>query len=181
MIKLKISLLSTIMISLLSGSIKMDTNLKVNPDGSGDLSLIYALDKQLAGTETKTQIEKMKTEAKDQGYKVTGYNSEKYFGFKIIKHYDNLKKIKAPSGNTDLFEMNLKEDKSFFTTKYQLKSVFDFEDIIETDEDENVSKELEDSILSQLDLTSIQLICSQKSFLFDRVLFRDRGCRNDER
>ena len=61
MINLKLSLLSTIMIILLSGCIKMDTNLKVNSDGSGDLSLIYALDKQLANTETKTQIEKMKT------------------------------------------------------------------------------------------------------------------------
>lgn len=34
-----------------------------------------------------------------------------------------------------------------------MKSVFDFEDIIETEEDENFSKELEDSIFSQLDLT----------------------------
>lgn len=34
-----------------------------------------------------------------------------------------------------------------------MKSVFDFEDIMESEEDENISKEIEDSILSQLDLT----------------------------
>lgn len=150
--KLKIGLLSLIMI-LLSGCIKVDTNLKVNSDSSGDLTLIYALDKQLANSETKNQIETMKNEARDQGYKVFGYSSEKYFGVKIKKHYDNLKNLKAPSGNTDLFEIDIKEDKRFFKTKYELKSVFDFEDIIETEEDELITKELEDSILSQLDLT----------------------------
>lgn len=61
--------------------------------------------------------------------------------------------MKAPSGNADLFEIDIKEDKSFFKTKYGVKSVFDFEDIMETEEDENISKEIEDSILSQLDLT----------------------------
>lgn len=150
--KLKIGLLSLIMI-LLTGCVKVETNFKVNSNNSGDLTLVYALDKQLANTETKNQIETMKNEARDQGYKVSGYSSEKYFGVKIKKHYGNLKNIKAPSGNTDLFEIDIKEDKRFFKTKYDVKSVFDFEDIIETEEDEIITKELEDSILSQLDLT----------------------------
>ena len=150
--KLKIGLLSLIMI-LLTGCVKVETNFKVNSNNSGDLTLVYALDKQLANTETKNQIETMKNEARDQGYKVSSYSSEKFFGVKIKKHYDNFKNIKAPSGNTDLFEIDIKEDKRLFKTKYDVKSVFDFEDIIEIEEDEIITKELEDSILSQLDLT----------------------------
>lgn len=150
--KFKLVLLATFTAILLSGCIKMDTSVKINSDGSGDLTLIYGIDKQFANTEAD-QIESMRTEAKEQGYKVSDYSSEKYFGIKLKKHYDDAKEMKTPTGDAELFEFDIKEDKGFFKTNYAVTAMFDFESMAETDENEEISEEMQASMLNQMDLS----------------------------
>jgi hypothetical protein len=158
--KKSLLILFFIFLSLITtGCVKMHNTLVINKDGSSDLTVVYGVDHQLyaMGPEVTKGIDEMRNDAEKNGFKVVNYKDSKVTGIKITKHFEDYKDITVPqSANADNApDINVKETKGFFKTKYKVESVFDLSGMTESmgsDEDEEFDQQMASSVISQMDL-----------------------------
>jgi len=93
--KKTIGLIVTLLITLvmLTGCVNVNYEVKVNKNGSGDISYVYAFKKESIksfNANIEDMLSSMKKQAEDNGYKTESYEDDEYIGFKSIKHLNNL-------------------------------------------------------------------------------------------
>lgn len=83
-------LLLTIM---LSGCAKIDYQIKINKDGSGEIAYIYGIDKTIIKSTGQTKekiVEKQQKNAEESGYEIEPYEDNQIAGFKATKMIEDL-------------------------------------------------------------------------------------------
>lgn len=92
-----IAILGTILFTL-TGCANVNYDIKLNKDGSADISYVMGYDKSFLtsmGVETTSvknddSLNDMKKEAQEKGYTIEEYEDETTFGFKASKHVNNI-------------------------------------------------------------------------------------------
>jgi hypothetical protein len=126
--------------------------LTVNSDGSGDLSVIYAISKQLAAMQpnVNSNFQDTKKSAEKAGYSTSDYNDEKYLGIRFKKHFDDLRTLKQ-FPNNDKVKFNVKENKGFFKTTYDVTGNFDLTGLTNSNSSD-MANSVAAAAISQMDL-----------------------------
>lgn len=80
---------------MLTGCVNINYEVKVNKDGSGEISYVYAFSKESLNS-LKVSVDEMIGQSKEQaeknGYKTETYEDEESSGFKASKHINDLEK-----------------------------------------------------------------------------------------
>ena len=95
-----------LVVSLLSGCVKYNIDMKITKDKKLSMSFITAAAKDLAsgeGTTTETDEEQI-NKLKNEGWKVEEYKDEKFEGFKLTKEFEDIDKLS--SSNEVTFDLN---------------------------------------------------------------------------
>lgn len=123
-----------VMLITLTGCAEINYEVKINKDGSGEISYIYGVSKELLNKINVTAdevVEEMKKQAKESEYEVEAYEDENIAGFKANKHIEDLAKdfsLQEAFGEEyvkDTADNGIKIEKSFFVTKYSQKAEMD--------------------------------------------------------
>ena len=88
---LSIMAIMSMLLLVLTGCMDINYEIALNKDGSADLTLIYAFEKEILeqyGTSSDEMTSEMEEEAKNDGYTVEKYSDDKLDGIKITKHFD---------------------------------------------------------------------------------------------
>lgn len=126
----------SMLLFVLTGCANVNYEIKLDKDGSGDVSYIIGYDKSflssmqvsiddLQGDDT---FDEMKQEAIDDGYTVESYEDDNTYGFKAYKHVDNIQnefQINEDSSQSDAIQY----EKKFLTTKYSQDATLDLSDL----------------------------------------------------
>ena len=138
---------------LLTGCVKFNVNMDIKKDKSMDLSIIYAIDKELNKDDSLLDEDSIK-EYKKNGYKLEKYEDEKKSGYKITKRIKNIDKISTKKlsksdlknigedENTKLFKVK----KGLFKNRYYSNFYFN-----EDETDEEISEEQDESDILEED------------------------------
>ena len=111
----------------LTGCAEINYQVEVNKDGSGDISYIYGISKEILqklNVSADDVVEEMKKQAEEGEYQVETYEDEKIAGFKATKYIEDLSKdisLQEAFGEEyvkDTENNGIKIEKSFFVTKY---------------------------------------------------------------
>ena len=104
----KVLLLSMVFIIsvMLAGCVKWNTNINIHSDGTADLTQVVGLAKQIANNpeimgDNQVLPDNKKSQLEKQGYTVQKFTDDKYVGYKLKKHYNNV---------DDLLKTNLIKD-----------------------------------------------------------------------
>lgn len=144
--------LIVVLFMVLSGCVKINSTLTVNSDGSGDLSVIYGVNKQLAAMQPDitSSLQTAKKNSEKEGYTTSDYNDTQYMGIQLKKHINNLKDLKQFPNNNKV-KFSVKEKKGFFKNTYDVNSSFDLTGLTDPN-----SNGLEESVaaaaVAQIDL-----------------------------
>lgn len=134
--KKTIALIMALLLSLitLTGCVSIDYEVKVNKDGSGDISYIYAFSKETLNSfqmSAEDMVASMKEQAEESEYTVEAYEDDEVSGFIAKKHIEDLSTqmsmqeafgeeyVKDKEGNG----INIK--KGMFTTEYSQNAQID--------------------------------------------------------
>lgn len=118
----------------LTGCVNVDYELKINKDGSGDISYVYGFSKETLESlqiSAEDMVESMKDQAEESSYTVEAYEDEEISGFKASKHIEDLTKdfsLQEAFGEDyvkDTENNGIKIEKSYFTTKYSQNAEID--------------------------------------------------------
>lgn len=127
-----------IALTLLTGCVNVNYEVKVNRDGSGDISYIYGYSKETLEnlkTSAENMVSSMREQAEESSYNVEVYEDEEIAGFKANKHVNDLSKemsmqkefgeewIKDAEGN------GINVEKGLFTIKYSQKAEIDLSNL----------------------------------------------------
>lgn len=140
--KKTIALIMALLLSLitLTGCVSIDYEVKVNKDGSGDISYIYAFSKETLNSfqmSAEDMVASMKEQAEESEYTVEAYEDDEVSGFIAKKHIEDLSTqmsmqeafgeeyVKDKEGNG----INIK--KGMFTTEYSQNAQIDLTGISE--------------------------------------------------
>lgn len=134
--KKTIGLISMLLIMLvtLTGCVNVDYEVKVNKDGSGDISYIYGFSKKTLESLQVTaedMVESMKEQAEEGKYTVENYENEEITGFKATKHLEDLTKdfsLQEAFGEDyvkDNENNGIKIERGLFITKYSQNAEID--------------------------------------------------------
>lgn len=113
----KVSITLATLILLLSGCIKMDVSMKINSDGSGTNTILFAINqKELkeaaeqsgmvfneSGLSDDIQINEAKKNFEEQGYDVDDYNEGDLIGIKATKNFKDLSEL-VIDGKDNIFD-----------------------------------------------------------------------------
>lgn len=123
------------LIILTGCSVNVNYEVKVNKDGSGDISYVYGFSKDtLESLQTSAEdlVASMKEQAENSEYKTEYYEDDEIAGFKASKHLNDLSKefsLKEAFGkeyvNEDEGKTGIKINKSLFKTKIIQESQID--------------------------------------------------------
>ena len=111
----------------LTGCAEIDYQVKVNKDGSGEISYIYGISKEVLeqlNVSADDFVSEMKEQAQDSDYQVESYEDENIKGFKANKHIKNLNEefsLQEAFGEEyvkDTKDNGIKFEKGLFITKY---------------------------------------------------------------
>lgn len=128
-----IILLIAILVSL-TGCAEINYEVEVNKDGSGEVSYIYGISKEVLENLNVTAedvVSSMKEQAEDSSYKVETYEDENIAGFKANKHIADLNNefsLQEAFGEEyvkDTKENGIKIEESLFFTKYSQNAQLD--------------------------------------------------------
>ncbi|MTV48121.1 DUF3153 domain-containing protein [Heliobacillus mobilis] len=130
---MKRALLAILMIvlcaSVLVGCAQTDIQVKVNPDGSGDLKYAVLVDKSLITQNESDPLSDLKQGAESSGFTVNPLEQEGYIGFEASKKVKNI----AKETSNDVFLGKIGEgftlQKSFLKTTYKLNTDIDLSDL----------------------------------------------------
>lgn len=136
-------LISLMMVLVLSGCVKGVFHVTVNKDGSGDLDYRFAMDSALLSSDRKEEnpLEEFKSIAKKDGFIVSQFKENGYFGVEAKKHVENISQgigedlINSLSSTDKKEKVNFNIDKGFLFNVYQLKTNLDLKDFVSKDND----------------------------------------------
>jgi hypothetical protein len=136
-------LISLMVVLLLSGCVKGVFHITVNKDGSGDLDYRLAIDSALLSNDPKEDnpLEEFKTLAKKDGFIVSQFKENSYFGVEAKKKVENISKgigeelFNSLSSSDQKENVNFSIKKGFLFNVYQLKTNFDLKDFVSKDND----------------------------------------------
>lgn len=151
-----LTLMALLVILMTTGCVKVKSNLKINKDGSSDLTLIYALDEQIAsfGGDVNSSLNELKKGAEEKGFKASNYKDDDYLGVKVTKNFEDFKEVSSDlTDEQQLFKFNVDEKKGFFKNTYAVKSEFDFTGMTEEIDSDSMDAEIASSVINQMDLS----------------------------
>jgi len=131
---LNLMLIMILMLVVLTGCVNIDYTVKVNKDGSGDITYIYGIKKEaLESMELSADdlMNEMKEEVEDSEYTIETYNTDTEVGFKATKHIENVTtdlSLEEAFGEiyiTDSEENAMKIEKKSGKTKYSQNARLD--------------------------------------------------------
>ncbi len=147
-----IFLILGIILLTLTGCANVNYDIKLNKDGSADITYVMGYDKSFLtsiGVETSSlendnSFDEMEEEAKQNGYNVEKYEDDSTYGFKASKHVDNIEEFNLED---EVSESNEETDKivyekTLLKTKYSQSSKIDLTDMGAEDEDAAMLKTL---------------------------------------
>nr|WP_243237046.1 DUF3153 domain-containing protein [Heliobacterium chlorum] len=115
--------------SVLVGCAQTDIQVKVNPDGSGDLKYAVLVDQSLITQNESDPLSDLKQGAESSGFTVTSLEQEGFIGFEASKKVKNI----AKETSNDVFLGKIGEgftlQKSFLKTTYKLNTDIDLSDL----------------------------------------------------
>lgn len=101
-----------IIVALLSGCVKYDTEMRVGTDKSITITSISAIQEEYMGLQQDGNAEEIK-KFQDNGYDAQNYQDDKYQGIKLTKKYDSIDMLSSPNCETveltDIFEKKADE------------------------------------------------------------------------
>lgn len=135
-----IAILGIILLTL-TGCANVNYDIKLNKDGSGDVSYVMGYDKSFLasmGVETTSvknddSLNDMKKEAEENGYTIEDYEDETTFGFKALKHVNNIQEEFDLDNITEDGEESNKimYEKTVLKTKYSQDAKVDLTNMFE--------------------------------------------------
>lgn len=145
----------TLLLFVLTGCANVNYEIKLEKDGSGDVSYIMGYDKSFLSSmqvsiedlKDDDSFDEMKQEATKTGYTVEAYEDDNTYGFKAFKHVDNIQNefsIEPGSEEDD----GIKYEKTLLKTKYSQEATVDLADVTESAEDA-----LTKAVLGQMKIT----------------------------
>ena len=126
--------IAALMLLALTGCVNIDYAVKVNKDGSGDITYIYGVQKDtLESMELSADdlMNDMKEEVEDSEYTIETYETDTEIGFKATKHITNVTtdlSLEEAFGEiyiTDTDENTMKIEKKSGKTKYSQNAKLD--------------------------------------------------------
>lgn len=130
-----------VMVVALTGCAKVNYEVEVHKDGSGEITYIYGVSKGKIEN-SKELVEQfvgtMREQAEESGYTVELYENDEISGFKANKHIEDLSKdfsLEEAFGkeyvkDTENNKINI--EKSFLTTKYSQNTELDLKSLSDT-------------------------------------------------
>jgi len=135
---LSLVLVMILMLVALTGCVNIDYTVKVNKDGSGDITYIYGIKKEtLESLEMSADdlMSEMKEEVQDSEYIVEAYETDTEIGFKASKHIANvttdlsLEEAFGEEYITDTEANAIKIEKTSGKTRYSQNAIIDLTDM----------------------------------------------------
>lgn len=115
-------LMIAIILLLMTGCVKFEMFVNVNPDKSADVNVTLLVNSMIAGMTNSEgsgiNLSEMKTIAEKAGYSATNQKEGDMIGYKFTKHFKNISELSTDSSsNTDLKNLfkNEKSDTKIFT------------------------------------------------------------------
>lgn len=127
-----------IMLLALTGCVNVDYNIKVNKDGSGEITYIYGVQKSALDAmqiSPDSIMDEMKKEVTESKYEVESYETDEEVGFKATKHIENVTEnlsLQEAFGEkyiTDTDENRLKIEKTGNKIKYSQNATIDLRNL----------------------------------------------------
>lgn len=127
----------------LTGCAEINYEVQVNKDGSGEISYIYGISKEVLGNfniSADEIVSSMKEQAEESSYTVEAYEDEKIAGFKANKHIEDLNKdfsLQEAFGEEyvkDTEDNGIKIEENFWFTKYYQNAQLDLTSVGESEQ-----------------------------------------------
>lgn len=131
-----------LVVFMMTGCMKIQTNMTINKDKSMDFSLIYAVENSLLeqnGSESLLEEDLVK-KAEEQGFKAEEYSDGSMTGFKLSKNFDNIDDVSSEKEVNYTLESTVNDSKQndiftvkkgFFKNTYTLKMENETSDEVE--------------------------------------------------
>ena len=126
----------------LTGCAEINYQVEINRDGSGEISYIYGISKEVLqqlNVSADDFVSEMKKQAQESEYQVEAYEDEKIAGFKANKHIENLNEEFSLEEAfeeyvKDTEENGIKVEKELFVTKYSQVAELDLTTLSEEEQ-----------------------------------------------
>ena len=127
----------------LTGCAQINYEVEVNKDGSGEISYIYGISKEVLGqlnVSADDFVSSMKEQAEESEYQVEAYEDENIAGFKANKHIEDLStefSLQEAFGEEyvkDTENNGIKIEKGLFVTKYSQVAELDLTTLSEDEQ-----------------------------------------------
>lgn len=135
---LNLLLVMVLMLVVLTGCVNIDYTVKVNRDGSGDITYIYGIEKQALESMQMSAddvMSEMQESVEDSEYTIESYETDTEIGFKATKHIANvttdlsLEEAFGEEYVTDTEENGIKIEEKTLKTKYSQNAQIDLRDM----------------------------------------------------
>ncbi len=151
-----IAILGIILLTL-TGCANVNYDIKLNKDGSGDISYVIGYDKSFLasiGVETSSlqndnSFDEMEEQAKQNGYTIEKYEDDNTYGFKATKHANNIQEefdLNDEAGSNNAETSKIMYEKTLLKTRYYQDSKVDLTDILSDNEEAAMLK----AVMSQM-------------------------------
>lgn len=130
-----------VMLVALTGCAEINYEVEVHKDGSGEITYIYGISKEVLkqlNVSAEEVVSSMKEQAEESSYTVEAYEDENISGFKANKHVEDLTKdfsLQEAFGEEyvkDTENNGIKVEKTFLVTKYSQNAKIDLTSTDET-------------------------------------------------
>lgn len=124
-------ILLILMLIMLTGCAQLNYEVEINKDGSGEISYVFGLSKNINSlVSSEDAIEEFREQAQEENYQVEAYEDENISGFKASKHIKSLNEEFSlqeafPDYVTDTEENGIKVEKKLFKNKYSQTAELD--------------------------------------------------------
>lgn len=154
-----IAILGIILLTL-TGCANVNYDIKLNKDGSGDISYVVGYDKSFLasiGVETSSlendkSFDEMEEQAKQNGYAIEKYEDDNTYGFKATKHANNIQEDFDVNDEVDTDSEDagrIMYEKTLLKTKFSQSSKVDLTNMSEDSEDAAMLK----AVMSQMKIS----------------------------
>lgn len=146
-----------IILFTLTGCANVNYDIKLNKDGSGDITYVIGYDKSFLasiGVETSSlendnSFSEMEEQAKQNGYTIEKYEDDNTYGFKATKHANNIQEefdLNDEAGSNNAETSKIMYEKTLLKTRYYQDSKVDLTDILSDNEEAAMLK----AVMSQM-------------------------------
>ncbi len=146
-----------IILFTLTGCANVNYDIKLNKDGSGDITYVIGYDKSFLasiGVETSSlendnSFSEMEEQAKQNGYTIEKYEDDNTYGFKATKHVNNIQEefdVNDEAGSNNDEAGKIMYEKTLLKTRYYQDSKVDLTDILSDNEEAAMLK----AVMSQM-------------------------------